>query len=144
MTAKFTPQLGTSTGALPFPPSALGFWKHPLKPPRFWGRFLGADDVSDMWIFFYQEMFADWDSPELGFPLSFLSDLLIRADNGNSTVFPSPVIKMKWKFSEQGKKKLCWWSKACLQKMRVGSASAFRKLQVKTSKNMLKWILMDA
>lgn len=152
----------------------VGFWKHPFKPPIFWGRFLENSSshcpsqgsswrihanpalaappcsdkswgVSKPWelltwqiyeCFLSQEMFAGWDSPELGFPLFiFPSDLLIRADNGNSTVFPSPATKIKGKIQWTRKKIGAGGARFALRMWgKVGSASVFRKLLSKLVK----------
>lgn len=136
-------------------PSQGSSWRIPANPAlaappctdKSWG-------VSKPWelltwqiyeCFLSQEMFAGWDSPELGFPLFiFPSDLLIRADNGNSTVLVTSDQNQR-ENSVNKLKNWCWWSKVCLKNVRQsGKCQCVQETTVKTSKNMLKWILMDA
>lgn len=63
--------------------------------------------------FLYQQMFADSNSPELRFPLFPPSDLLIWADNGNSTFFHRQLAESKRRMEWKSKKNWCWWNNIC-------------------------------
>lgn len=191
--SKAHPHLANSTGALPFPPPALGgFLKaslqttHPLRKiprnqqfPLFFpskalpqgsswrihanpalaalssslqGQILGAWANPASWwrvrcmsVFFIRKCLLTGTPLSWAFLFFLLQIYWSELRMATQLFFHHQRPKSKGKIQRTRKKTGAGGARFALRMWgKVGSASVFRKLHVKTSKNTLKWILMDA